>query len=96
VDMKEGPQHEERSGQPLRRCACRHLPLPFPLGPCAAVSVSVAPGGASSPASINVRSFYRLSLASSMAAGGRAIATSPASLVNGPPCPSCPFPLKKS
>jgi hypothetical protein len=23
-----GPQHEEHSGQPLRRCACQHLLLP--------------------------------------------------------------------
>ena len=29
VLLDEGrPQHEERSGQSLRRCACRHLPLP--------------------------------------------------------------------
>jgi hypothetical protein len=45
-------------------------------GPCAATSVSVAPRIASSPTPITVRSFHRLSSASSMAAGGRAIATS--------------------
>ena len=70
--------------------------LYLPPGPCAAASVSVAPIIVSSLTPITVRSFHRLSSASSMAAGGRAIATSPASLVNDPPCPSCPSPLKKS
>jgi hypothetical protein len=63
-------------------------------GPCATTNVSVAARGASSPTPINVRSFHRLSSASSMIAGGRAIATSPTSLMNDPPCPSCPSPLK--
>ena len=58
-----------------------------PPGPCAATSVSVAPGGMSSLTPINVRSFPKLLSASSMVAGGRAITTSPASSVNGPPCP---------
>jgi hypothetical protein len=49
---------------------------------------AVTPGDASYPTSINVRSFHRLSSASSMIAGGRAIATSPASPENDPPCPS--------
>jgi hypothetical protein len=62
-----------------------------PPGPCAAASVSVAPRITSSLTPITVRSFHRLLSSSSMAAGGRAIATSP---VNGPPCPSC-LPLQK-
>jgi hypothetical protein len=56
--------------------------------------VFVASRGTISPTPINVRSFHRLSSASSMTAGGRAIATSPGSLMNDPPCPSCPSPLK--
>ena len=67
----------------------------LPVGPCAAASVSVAPEITSSPTPITVRSFHRLSSTSSMAASGRAIATSPASLVNGS-LSFLPFPLKKS
>ena len=52
------------------------------------VSVSVTPKSASSSTPITVSSFHRLLSASFMAVAGRAIATSPASLVNDPPCPS--------
>jgi hypothetical protein len=58
--------------------------------------VFVAARGMSSSTPINVRSFHRLLSASSMTVGGRAIATSPASLMNDPPYPSCPSPLKNS
>ena len=63
-------------------------------GPHNVASVSIAPGGASSLTPINVRSFHKLSSASSMATGGRAIPTSPTSPVKGPPCPSCHSPSK--
>ena len=65
-----------------------------PPYPCATASVSVAPGDTSSLTPINVRSFHSLSSASSMAAGGRAIATSPASPVMAS-LSFLPFPLQK-
>jgi hypothetical protein len=66
-----------------------------PPAPYAAVSVSVARGIASSRDLSIIRSYPRFSPDSSTATRN-ANATSLASMVNSPPCPSCPSPFRMS
>jgi hypothetical protein len=66
-----------------------------PPAPCVAGSVFVASGIASSRDPSIVRRCPRFSPNSSTAARN-ANATSPVSMVNTPPCPSCPSPFRMS